>query len=337
MIHQLIKTLHRQSRALRAAQARPQVRRGPPDRLRAHPRPHRARHDHAQAEHRRARGRPQVRFADGTRRRRRRRRVLHRLQDHASRSSTRTSCPRPTTTSSCSAAFHPDIPGLYFIGLLQPLGAIMPLAEAQSTWVGDHLLGDYVLPSDAEMRADIAPTRPRCALATSPPSGTRSRSTSTTTSVISTPSAAPARSGPVPTFCRHNRFIERCPICSRTLPGAEPVTGGGRRSAREARARRGRRCGWGARLIDDGRLAADQQVGGRCACTARSRAQDDGYRKRSGARPARIRGRRPPGRGDRLRRRSPAGVCTRRRRICSMRFAGSRATASSSVPPGCAS
>jgi len=52
--------------------------------------------------------------------------------------------------------FHPDIPGLYFIGLLQPLGAIMPLAEAQSTWVGDHLLGDYVLPSVARMRADIA-------------------------------------------------------------------------------------------------------------------------------------------------------------------------------------
>ncbi len=52
--------------------------------------------------------------------------------------------------------FHPDIPGLYFIGLLQPLGAIMPLAEAQSTWVGDHLLGDYVLPSSAQMRADIA-------------------------------------------------------------------------------------------------------------------------------------------------------------------------------------
>jgi dimethylaniline monooxygenase (N-oxide forming) len=51
---------------------------------------------------------------------------------------------------------HPDIPGLYFIGLLQPLGAIMPLAEAQSTWVGDQLLGDYVLPSVAEMHADIA-------------------------------------------------------------------------------------------------------------------------------------------------------------------------------------
>jgi hypothetical protein len=52
--------------------------------------------------------------------------------------------------------FHPDIPGLYFIGLLQPLGAIMPLAEAQSEWVGDHLLGDYVLPPDSELRADIA-------------------------------------------------------------------------------------------------------------------------------------------------------------------------------------
>jgi dimethylaniline monooxygenase (N-oxide forming) len=52
--------------------------------------------------------------------------------------------------------FHPDIPGLYFIGLLQPLGAIMPLAEAQGQWVGDHLLGDYALPSAAELRADIA-------------------------------------------------------------------------------------------------------------------------------------------------------------------------------------
>jgi dimethylaniline monooxygenase (N-oxide forming) len=52
--------------------------------------------------------------------------------------------------------FHPDIGGLYFIGLLQPLGAIMPLAEAQSAWVGDHLRGEYALPSPAELRADIA-------------------------------------------------------------------------------------------------------------------------------------------------------------------------------------
>jgi dimethylaniline monooxygenase (N-oxide forming) len=52
--------------------------------------------------------------------------------------------------------FHPEIPNLYFIGLLQPLGAIMPLAETQGEWVGDHLLGEYVLPSPEEMRVDIA-------------------------------------------------------------------------------------------------------------------------------------------------------------------------------------
>jgi dimethylaniline monooxygenase (N-oxide forming) len=52
--------------------------------------------------------------------------------------------------------FHPAIPNLFFIGLLQPLGAIMPLAEAQGAWVGDYLLGDYALPDPATMRADIA-------------------------------------------------------------------------------------------------------------------------------------------------------------------------------------
>jgi len=52
--------------------------------------------------------------------------------------------------------FHPDIPGLYFIGLLQPLGAIMPLAEAQSAWIGDHLRGEYALPTPADLRQDIA-------------------------------------------------------------------------------------------------------------------------------------------------------------------------------------
>jgi hypothetical protein len=37
----------------------------------------------------------------------------------------------------------------------------------------------------------------------------------------------------MPTFCRHNRFIERCPICSKTLPGATPA-GGARRTAASA-------------------------------------------------------------------------------------------------------
>jgi dimethylaniline monooxygenase (N-oxide forming) len=52
--------------------------------------------------------------------------------------------------------FHPEIPNVMFIGLLQPLGAVMPLAEAQGAWVGDYLLGDYALPDQGDLRADIA-------------------------------------------------------------------------------------------------------------------------------------------------------------------------------------
>jgi dimethylaniline monooxygenase (N-oxide forming) len=52
--------------------------------------------------------------------------------------------------------FHPEIPNVMFIGLLQPLGAVMPLAEAQGAWVGDYLRGDYALPSEEDLRADIA-------------------------------------------------------------------------------------------------------------------------------------------------------------------------------------
>ncbi|MFZ2112851.1 MAG: NAD(P)-binding domain-containing protein [Solirubrobacteraceae bacterium] len=52
--------------------------------------------------------------------------------------------------------FHPEIAGLYFIGLLQPLGAIMPLAETQGAWVGDYLRGEYALPSPAGLHRDIA-------------------------------------------------------------------------------------------------------------------------------------------------------------------------------------
>ena len=49
----------------------------------------------------------------------------------------------------------PDHPGLYFIGLVQPLGAIMPLAEAQSEWIADLLDGTVTLPSAADMRHEI--------------------------------------------------------------------------------------------------------------------------------------------------------------------------------------
>jgi dimethylaniline monooxygenase (N-oxide forming) len=47
-------------------------------------------------------------------------------------------------------------PGLYFIGFIQPLGPIMPLAEAQAEWVADLLHGRAALPSAGEMKREIA-------------------------------------------------------------------------------------------------------------------------------------------------------------------------------------
>jgi cation diffusion facilitator CzcD-associated flavoprotein CzcO len=47
-------------------------------------------------------------------------------------------------------------PGLYFIGFIQPLGPIMPLAEAQCEWVADLLSGRGELPPAAEMKREIA-------------------------------------------------------------------------------------------------------------------------------------------------------------------------------------
>jgi hypothetical protein len=78
----------------------------------------------------------------------------------------------------------------------------------------------------------------------------------------------------MPTFCRHNRFIERCPICSRTLPGAAPATGAGKRqSARGA---------GGSSSSSRGASATSRhrrlRAGGREVRVHReTRAQDDGY------------------------------------------------------------
>jgi dimethylaniline monooxygenase (N-oxide forming) len=49
----------------------------------------------------------------------------------------------------------PERPGLWFLGLLQPLGAIMPLAEAQAEWIADVLEGKAKLPSAEAMRRVI--------------------------------------------------------------------------------------------------------------------------------------------------------------------------------------
>ncbi|MGZ5400094.1 MAG: flavin-containing monooxygenase [Nocardioides sp.] len=50
----------------------------------------------------------------------------------------------------------PNHPGLYFVGLIQPLGSVMPLAEQQAHWVADLVAGTATLPPVAEMRDQIA-------------------------------------------------------------------------------------------------------------------------------------------------------------------------------------
>ncbi|MEU9860950.1 NAD(P)-binding domain-containing protein [Streptomyces sp. NPDC047971] len=49
----------------------------------------------------------------------------------------------------------PQHPGLYFVGLFQPLGATTVLAEAQSHWIADLLQGRAALPSLSAMRKEI--------------------------------------------------------------------------------------------------------------------------------------------------------------------------------------
>ena len=55
--------------------------------------------------------------------------------------------------------FHPEIDGVYFVGLAQPLGAIMPMAEESSKWVAQLLTGRYRFPDAGEIRADIEAER----------------------------------------------------------------------------------------------------------------------------------------------------------------------------------
>lgn len=54
---------------------------------------------------------------------------------------------------------HPDYPGLYFLAFIQPLGAIMPLAELQSKWIAKLLTGECRLPEREAMRRAIEADR----------------------------------------------------------------------------------------------------------------------------------------------------------------------------------
>ncbi len=50
----------------------------------------------------------------------------------------------------------PDLPGLYFVGLVQPIGPTIPLVEIQARWVASVLAGQTQLPDTRTMQAEIA-------------------------------------------------------------------------------------------------------------------------------------------------------------------------------------
>jgi hypothetical protein len=73
----------------------------------------------------------------------------------------------------------------------------------------------------------------------------------------------------MPTFCRHNRFLERCPICSKSLPGNEPS------SARAPRGKSSRSSGSNS----TGTVNRSRRTRGDGLRVRREgRAADDGYR-----------------------------------------------------------
>ncbi|WP_266368980.1 flavin-containing monooxygenase [Tellurirhabdus rosea] len=56
---------------------------------------------------------------------------------------------------------HPDYPGLFFLGLVQPLGAIMPLAEAQARWIARLITGECRLPDRQAMLQSLEAEKQR--------------------------------------------------------------------------------------------------------------------------------------------------------------------------------
>jgi dimethylaniline monooxygenase (N-oxide forming) len=71
----------------------------------------------------------------------------------------------PVTGEDAPPLYHlvvpPETGGLYFIGLLHSMMSLMPLAEAQSEWVGDLLTGAVTLPPRGTMWQQIRRARHR--------------------------------------------------------------------------------------------------------------------------------------------------------------------------------
>ncbi len=56
---------------------------------------------------------------------------------------------------------HPDYKNLYFLALIQPLGAVMPLAEIQSKWIAKIINRNCVLPNKKKMIQSIQKEKQR--------------------------------------------------------------------------------------------------------------------------------------------------------------------------------
>lgn len=73
----------------------------------------------------------------------------------------------------------------------------------------------------------------------------------------------------MPTFCRHNRFVERCPICSKTLPDHSQSASSSGRS---------KRVGGPARSSPAGQQTRRRARGESVRVRREGRAEDDGFR-----------------------------------------------------------
>jgi hypothetical protein len=54
---------------------------------------------------------------------------------------------------------HPEYEGLFFVGLIQPLGAVMPLVELQAKWISKILKKEVHLPYKEKMNVSISKRR----------------------------------------------------------------------------------------------------------------------------------------------------------------------------------
>ncbi len=183
MLGLMVRARAGQDGGLRAEEARPHARPRAPDDLGPDPRPALTRGDHPRSRTSPRLGKDTVRFDDGS-------------EVHADLvvycTGYRITFPffdpeffnaPDNRVGLYKMIFPPQLPHLYFVGLVQPLGAIMPIAERQSKLFAEHITGGYSLPRQARdgARDHARPGGEDAEALRELRSGTRSRSTTTTT------------------------------------------------------------------------------------------------------------------------------------------------------------